>query len=181
MRRRGMARDFFQAMKQQLNKENKDETDMPDFIHVGLYYDQLKAYNKNFPFIKIILFDEFKQDIKRIIKELFNFLPIQNKDIIPENANIKYNVSGEPKNGLSQFIYNFWIGESFFKAFLKKTIPYDLRQKIISHVTGRILQKEEMPKKVKEYLANIYQDDINKLETFFNGPEKQKIIKSWIT
>jgi hypothetical protein len=77
----------------------------------------------------------------------------------------KYNVSGIPKN---KFIHKFLIKPNILKSIVKpiaKTlIPQGEWRKIVEKIKMKNLQKSQMKPETREYLKNLYRDDILKLQ-----------------
>jgi len=81
------------------------------------------------------------------------------------DVSIRYNVSGIPKN---KFIHKFLkesnILKSIIKPIVKTIIPQGERQKIIGKIKMKNLQKPQMKPETREYLKNLYREDILKLQ-----------------
>lgn len=128
----------------------------------GFYYKQLKRYYNTFPEnqIKIILFEDISVKPKKIIKEIFDFLEIENQ-FIP-NTSKKANVSGNPKGVLGWVIMKMRKYNCIPNIEFRKILP----EFIVNIILEEIYQK---PKKISQKLVSkltkkYYMEDIKNLE-----------------
>jgi hypothetical protein len=180
LRKRGYDLNFFEACKRKLAEEGKRDPSELNFIREGLYCDQIEAYRRTFPHLKIVLFEEFNESRQAILRDLFAFLGLDDTDYVPDNVDEVYNISGRPKNALSNGIFRFMHGESRMKRLGKRLIPYDLRQKLMSQVSKRILVRERPGTDVWAYLRDIYLPDMERLKTVFADTKQADIVQAWI-
>jgi hypothetical protein len=176
-RQGGWEADFFKFA-QQLEMPSH-QSDYYNFIRSGMYSEQVKAYRKNFPYIRFFMFEEFKANTDRVVKECLDFLGVDNI-VLPGNINKVYNFAGIPKNRLFSPIYDILFRENAFKSLIKPLIPSGIRLKIKTDLGKKIIKKEKIPTDVKKYLRNKFDQDLNLLLTLFDDSHKKKIIKSWI-
>lgn len=136
---------------------NIQKTRGHDYIGFGMYYNQVKAYLKEFPHVKIYLFEDLK-NIKDILKDLFEFLNVeQNVEI---TTDIKANPSGIPKN---RILINLLQKASFFKLIF----PPKLKVKLAcfrDDLLRKLLEKPEISVVVREKMINIFRRDILELQ-----------------
>jgi len=150
-----------------IRKEKKRKENNWEFIwfytEVGFYYNQVKAYLDNFNQVKIYLFDDLKKDGLGLVKDIYKFLGVDTS--FTPDISIKYNVSGIPKN---KFIHKFLKEPNILKnavaPFAKTLISKEKRRKIIEKIRMRNLQKHQMKPETREYLKNLYREDILKLQ-----------------
>ena len=152
--------------KDALEQENKRKNNYPPLYHytsIGFYYHQVKAYLEQFNQVKIVLFDDLKRDTLGLVKELYGFLGVT-PSFVPD-VRTRYNISGIPRNKLiHKFIRESNLLKSLVKPIVKSLIPYQERQRIIAKIKTKNLQKPQMKPETREYLKNLYREDILKLQ-----------------
>jgi len=129
-------------------------------IEAGMYYDQVKAYLENFSEVKIYLYDDLKKDPLSLVQDIYRFLEV-NDSFTPKSLGIKYNVSGIPKN---RFFYEIIFKSNPIKSVITPFIPRNLREKIIAIASQKLLKKPQMKPETREYLKELYQEDVLKLQ-----------------
>jgi hypothetical protein len=139
------------------------------YIRGGFYYEQLKRYFDTFNTyqIKVILYEDFKQNPLKVMQEIFKFLEVD--DTFNPDISTKFNQGGIPKNvNAYNLIFNNKISNIAQKS-LKIIIPLKIRQNLITEVQNRLLSKPEpLTPETRKKLKIIYQNDIYKLEQLIN-------------
>lgn len=152
---------FEEALNEEQNRKNNNWSFIWYYKEVGLYYNQVKAYMENFPQVKVFLYEDLKNKPKQLLRELFEFLEVDTS-FIPSNLNVRYNVSGIPKN---RFLYNFITKPNLLKKTLRPFLPKGLRMVIKNKLSPEaLLEKPKMKSETREYLKNFYREDIIKLQ-----------------
>ncbi len=133
------------------------------YLEVGNYYEQVKRYYDNFPAnnIKVIIFDNFKQDASAVMKDLFSFLGVDANFEIDMTQ--RFNEAGMPRFGK----LNYWLTQIGVYGLVKKVFSPELKEKIKSI----IYTKDNIPKITaaeKQHLQDYYRNDISKLEVLLN-------------
>lgn len=147
-----------------------------DYIQFGFYYEQLQRYYKRFDEnqIKIFLFEDLKSNMLHVMREIFEFLDVDDK-FIPD-VSIIHNVSGIPKSRtLHSLLSEPNLIRSSFSPIIRLFLPKTLRQKFRIHCTNVNLQKPDLPIDTRNYLINLYRDDILKLEALI-----QRDLTAWL-
>lgn len=138
------------------------------FLERGMYHEQLKVYFSNFPSdnIHVILLDDIKEDSKKEVFELYNFLGVST-DFYPSVLNKKvYSSIG------SRFPLLKRMGYLSFKT-LKALKLDELRKYILDHpifyeiyANINVVHKKYPPMKpsTRKRLKSYYREDIEKLE-----------------
>ncbi|MFW6285749.1 MAG: sulfotransferase domain-containing protein [Nanoarchaeota archaeon] len=161
---------FFKAIKKQ-----------PEFIQRSLYYKQLKRYYDLFKKdqIKVLFFEDIKNNPQKIIKEVEEFLKI--KHFTPNNLNKKVNKTTYPRFKIInkiltkiQKIKTTKLGKKLWK----NKYFWKLNRQFIS-IIKKINLKEgkriQLSNKDKKYLyENYFKEDIKQLEKLLN-----KDLSSW--
>jgi len=132
------------------------------YVKTGFYYNQVKAYVDNFKYIKIYLYDELK-DSENFIGSIFEFLNVKKINI--ENRQKVFNASGYPKNKIIQkFINNESILKKIIKPIAKKIFP----QNSLNIIKSNNLKKVPLNLKTRQYLQDVYIEDIEKLSNLID-------------
>lgn len=139
----------------------------PRCLSGGFYYNQVKAYLDNFNQCKIYLYDDLQKDTLALLKDIFEFLNVDSL-FIP-NVEIKYNISGIPKNKIKHEFLNKLIRSVILARIIKRLLlPKDKRievSKFIHNIKSRNLEKPQLKPETREYLKNLYREDILKLQS----------------
>ncbi|HBQ99866.1 MULTISPECIES: sulfotransferase [unclassified Roseofilum] len=101
------------------------------YTQVGMYSEQIKRYLDYFPpeQLKIIVYDDFRQDPLGTMKEVYQYLGVD--DTFVPNVEGRKNQGYWPKNKLvHQFLYT----SNPLKSFLEKWLPRSLYQKLIKNL-----------------------------------------------
>ena len=159
---------WFDHNKGRVNKPIKETVDNdPSYIEKGFYGKQLEQYLELFPKenILVLLYEDLINQPEQLYSRIFSFLKID-----PYKLDVKTNVN-KSRNVKSGFMKKFIKRGGFFKGIVKKLIPKKLHwyvwAKFLDLVAGK-KPYDELPKKMKEELLQIYMDDINKLELLFD-------------
>jgi hypothetical protein len=150
---------FEEALEKEEERKQKNWIWAWQYKNSGLYYDQVKAYLDNFRNTKVIVFDDFREQPKKILAEICEFLGV-NPDF-EFDTSYKYNVSGNPK---SQILYKLETSRGLV-IFLKKFIPNKMVGKLKNSLTGeKQMKKEKMKPETKQQLIKFFKNDILKLQ-----------------
>jgi len=129
-------------------------------IDPSIYPEQVKRYLKTFGSnkVKILIFEEFIKNPKKIVKEVLDFLELEGE---PTDAvETTHNVYGIPRGKMGKFLR----GSITVKKLSLKLVPQSLRWKMRDKIA---LKKEEKPKLQQEdrlILESFFQDDVLKLQ-----------------
>jgi hypothetical protein len=128
------------------------------YISLGLYYEQVKRYVDTFgkDRVKIYFQDDFKNDPVCILLDIYNFLGVDPRFCYEIEK--EHNVFFMPKNKIVDFLY-----KSSLRSLIASLLPRSIKEKIIE-IAFEQKQKPKMNKQTKEYLYDIYRDDIANLE-----------------
>jgi hypothetical protein len=143
---------------------HEELTPASSHVREGFYYQRLKRYFDIFPRqqIKIILFEELKQDPAQVIVELFDFLGV-NTNFVPDTS-VRHNPAGVPKVR--------WLNRLFFNPTLIRTAKAVLPESVQGMVKRARQQNLKtpppFPADVRAELLELYREDIRKLEGLLN-------------
>ena len=165
--------NFEDAFNSEESRIKKNWSPLYHYKSQGLYYKQLKKYYNLFDKnqIKIILFQDLTSKPKKITKEVFNFLEVD--DTFNSDTSIKANVSGIPKGFIGWIImkirkYNL-IPNIEFSKILPRTIVKIILKTIYSKPDK--IDKQLVDKLTKKH----YKEDIKKLELLI-----EKNLSHWL-
>ena len=152
-----------------------------DLIQEGFYYTHMKKYFEQFDpkKIKIFLYDDLRKDTPKVIKEMYQFLEVD--DSFKPDTSLRHNVSGKIKN---KFV-NKLIGQnSILKGGAEKIAPslmkkvkssYTLK-KIVSNLRQKNLEKPPLKEDTRIRLINeVYKDEILNFQDLI-----QKDLSNWL-
>jgi hypothetical protein len=138
----------------------------PEASHVkeSLYYRRLKRYYDLFPRdqIKIIIFEEFRKNPAKTIRDLFDFIGVD-PSFTPDTS-IRHNPAGIPKVRLLNRLF-------FHPALIRtaKSLFPEGVQEMLKQIQQRNLKAPpKFPSDLRAKLLDVYREDIQKLETLLN-------------
>ncbi|MEZ5014536.1 MAG: sulfotransferase [Chitinophagales bacterium] len=152
-------RDLLKELKADAAKAYKGWGVSHLYVEVGMYYAQVKRYLDLFPKeqVHIILFDDFKQDPKKAMRDLFGFIGADPD--FPVDMETKYNEAGMPRFGK----LNYFLTQTGLYTLSKKLVPERLKDRVKSiFYSGSNVPKLSAAE--REYLISLYTEDIRNLE-----------------
>ncbi len=156
---------FEEAIEPKILRKRNDEKWWWGFqyLDVGFYYNQVSAYLHAFDRgnVRIYLYEDFKKNAITVIKNIFEFLEVNN-DFIPE-VDTKHNVSNIYKyKSLNQFFtsYDQYV-KKLLRPLLLKVLGKERTTALVTYFNQKNILKVD-PNTKKEILK-IYKDDILKL------------------
>ena len=129
------------------------------YIELGMYNDQVERYMNVFGpnKVQVHLFEDLTNNPTNVIHEILRFLGVSTKIELPINE--AKNVYANPKNGLYKRLYaTRWVRKLARKVLPTQTVEY---------IRAKVLVRDKKPRLAvseRQRLAQIYRDDINKLE-----------------
>jgi len=133
----------------------------------GLYYRQVKAYIENFDRVKVALHDDLAEDALGLTQDMYEFLEVD-RSFAPDTRT-KYQVTGIPK---SRFFYEFLdVFQDVSKPIVRVILPKEKRSqwyKYLKALKVKTLVKPEMKPETREYLKNVFREDVLKLQDLLN-------------
>jgi len=139
-----------------LEKENLKNTSLlPDLFYIDntSYYCQVKHFMENFNNVKIVKYDDLKENPKNLMKEIFEFLGCsENKKINFERRynksssilKFKANIFGKFASVLPDKIFNFLPKNVQFKWIEKETINPDVEKLLAKHFYEEITKLQKL-------------------------------------
>jgi len=144
------------------------------FTRLGFYYDRVKRYIEVFgkSDAKILLYDDLKNDTRKVVKEIFGFLGVDTS-FIP-NIKIKYNTFSVPRNKVA---YAIWTNKALRKM-AEKSLPRIVIDRVKKSARKFLLNSREKPdmgEEARDFLKNLYRNDILKLQDLI-----QRDLSQWL-
>jgi len=162
----------------QLRREKYYQQNNYDFmwylIDLGFYSQQVKAYIENFSNVKIMLFDDLKNNATTFMQDFFEFVGVDSA--FTPDTSIRYNTSGIPSDKL----HNRFLYQKNIKGFLRRSAKLLFSDKSYKHIRiflrDRSLEKTpELPAALYSELLLLYKDDIHLLQGLVD-----KDLTSWL-
>ena len=158
---------FEKALKIEQNRLENDETltSMIMYKDMGLYHDMVNAYIVNFKNVHVIMYEDFQQNTKKVVKQTLAFLGILRCGELDTHS--KHNVGG--KSWRFSFLKQFFMKDNFIKKGLRVTFSKTLRKKF--RVFFEYLLKERVKPinpETKKELVSFFRNDVEKLEKLLN-------------
>jgi len=157
-----------------------------DYIKAGEYFESVKEYLKNFKNVKIIFFEEFKEDTESVVNDVYQFLSVDNSFITPKGAtNQVYNRGGQFRDELKFFLpfYRRFIDrKGSLRKITRKFVSLKIRSKIDEILQNFSLKRRFLSRNLtKKIIREYYEEDLKKLMTLLKDEKKQKILADWRT
>jgi hypothetical protein len=139
---------------------------------VGFYHKQVEAYMQNFTRVKICLYDDLSNNTRGLVKDIFAFLGVDSS--FNPDVDIKHNESPHEKMFLREFVLDY-------EHPLKKVLRPIFLRSIGMKSTERLInffkrgKQIEMKPETRNYLIDLYNDDILKLQDLI-----QRDLSGWI-
>jgi hypothetical protein len=137
-----------------------------DYTGGSMYYKQVKCYLQNFPKenIRIYLFEEFVNNTKDTLRDIFYFLGVKS-DFQGRTEKI-HNITAQP---IFKFLKDMEINEhNKARRVLRRILPDRIRKRLIKLTLRKNVVKVDMSTNDREYLNNLFHDEILRLGKLIN-------------
>ena len=138
------------------------------YLGKGFYHQQLIRYLRLFPAdqMKILIFDDFKQDPYRLLSEVFAFLEVD--ETFKPDISIRYNTSGAWRSGAFE-----WIMKRLqpVRRIAEKKLPPAL----VSKVGRTVMKSQTSSRGTRQMFINYYREDILQLQDLLH-----RDLSSWL-
>jgi len=140
-------------------------TPMVMYKDMGMYYEMVKSYQKNFSNVHVIIFDDFRDNTENQMKKIYHFLGISdNKNIDYET---RHNVGG--KRWKNDKMKHLLMRKNPIKSIFKKIIPKGLRREIRNNLVSASTNKvPPMKDHTRIMLNDFFREDVKKLSILLN-------------
>ncbi len=143
-----------------------------NYVDVGLYAEQVKAYMDNFERVLLLLFEE---DIVtgRATEKVLDFLNLDSLPKVPDNVHV--NISGNPQNRWLHRVMTDKMIVRKVKNVIKATPLYAGSRRVYRKILEANLKKEAMATETREMLKEKFQDNV----TLLTERTKLPVQKFW--
>ncbi|MDJ1178844.1 sulfotransferase [Roseofilum sp. BLCC_M91] len=155
-------KDFSKALKEEENRRKNHWSPVWRYQDFGFYGLQLQRYFDRFDRqqIKVYLYEDLQSDAKTMLKEIFQFLEVD--DTFTPNLKLRYNKSEVPKNKL---FHNFISNKNVVKRIIRPLIPAKIRQPMAAKAYRKNLGRlKPLSPELRQELIPIFREDILKLQ-----------------
>ncbi len=154
---------FLEMIKSHENLIQKNEFYIYNILEPGFYSKHIARFQKFFNSnqIKIIIFEEYIQDTQNSINSLLDFLELDDNFDFVEQSKNSYRI---PRNKIFEVILN----NKIIRKTSTSLVPTLTREKFGDKFLLKETQKPQMTKFERNYLKNIYNDEVKNLESLLN-------------
>lgn len=143
------------------------------YLARGFYYQQVKAYIDEFPNVQVCFYDDLRKAPKQVLENILDFMEVE-KNVSIDIGDV-FNASGRPiVPSISKLIRS----NSIPKRMLKLILPREMRNRLFETIKNVVykynLRREEMKPEIRQWLIEMYREDILMLETLV-----QRDLSSW--
>ena len=144
--------------------ENPSITPMIRYKDMGMYFNSVSEYIKEFKNVHIVLHDDFAQNTYLELKKIYNFLQVKNLQV---DTKKKYNVGASQWN--HRLLKGFFVSENSLKNFFRKYANERIKIFLWKVINLFFKTKNQyLRKETKDYLIDYFREDINKLAKLIN-------------
>lgn len=171
-------KNFAQALQEEEVRISRNWEHIWHYKQLGFYYVQLNRYFNTFSKqqIRVYLFDDFITNPDSILKDIFQFLGVDDS-FVPPDIFKRHNKSVVEQDKMSltnKALHSFLIKDSLIKSIFKPLVPTRMYRRIKWNII-QDLEKPPLPAKVQKQLVEIYREDICKLEKLI-----QRNLSKWV-
>jgi len=154
----GQTLSFSDIIKLSLNASSQDYY-TSIIVNGGFYADQVKRYLDIFGHskVKIIIFEEFIKNPKKIVNELLEFLEVNSK--VPDNISTIHNEFTVPRGKtITSLLKNRFIRK------IGERVPVTYYEPFVKKILGKKIPKPKISLEDRVFLEDLYKKDIQKLK-----------------
>jgi hypothetical protein len=154
--------DFAAALDAEQERIRREWEPIWHYVRMGFYSEQLERYYARFDRdrFRVVMYDEFASNPQRVLKELFQFLNVD--DCFAPDTSKRINVSLVPRN---HRLHHIVAGQYQLKTVVKKFVPQNTRQAVKRPLVDRnMMQPAPMSDNVRGRLVEVFRDDILKTQ-----------------
>lgn len=151
---------FENTVKDYFKKKNSQTVqDLEKIIRGSSYYLHVKQYLDIFGTdqVKIIIFEEFIKDPKKILKDIIEFLGLSSE---PPNLEEKNNSYSQPLGNVGEYI----VGNSVINNIAKLLLPKTNREKLLRTLLNKKSKKPILSQEIRNKLSTVFVGDVTKLK-----------------
>jgi hypothetical protein len=161
-------RPFYQALLEDMNRPVRGWGVSYLYYELGLYSEQVQRYLDIFgpDRIKILLFDEFRCDVKRALRDVALFLDLDPTPLQGIDTSKMHNSYAAPRNPLMRRL----AGAKFSRIIGQTIVPRRLGAFIFNKWFIKSAPKPPIDSQARDLLCSLYEPDLLKLERLLGRP-----------
>jgi len=162
---------FMDAMKKALNSQDYDSRRIAD---ASFYSQQVKTYLDTFGknLVKIIIFEEFVKDTRRVVKDVLEFLEVNAEP--PESIGEVHNPFAVPRGPFATFV----LRSRFMLKIRYNLVPHTMGSYLIRNVLKKKGTEPELSQEDRIFFEEIYRNDVKKLREILGRPIPWSLVKN---
>ncbi len=165
---------FEEAIHMQEERRENNWEFLYSYIEASKYFEQVKAYQKNFKDTLIILTEDLLKNPTNTFEEIFSFLEVDPQFKVDQT--IQYNKSGAPR---SRVIHQFFKKDNKLRKAIQPLthllLPSNIRKKLFYKLQSQNLKKIEIDPETYKKLNKVFKNDIVQLQKIIN-----KDLSDWL-
>lgn len=132
-----------------------------DLLKIRSYYNSLTRWYSEFDEaqIKVVLFDDIKQDTVAVARQLFDYLNVDPN--FSPNVSQAHNKGGVPKSDLKQSVVNTLRRYRRYRSYL----PTGVRERFTNFAQSNLEAAPPIPHDARQLLWDIFEEDTRKVAT----------------
>jgi len=162
---------FRDAIKKALNSQDEYSRRV---VEASFYSQQVKTYLDTFGknLVKIIIFEEFVKDVRRVVKDVLEFLEVNAEP--PESIGEVYNPFNVPRGPFATFV----LRSRFMLKIGANLVPHAMGSFLVRNVLKKKETKPELSQEDRIFLEEIYCNDVKKLREILGRPIPWSLVKN---
>lgn len=130
-----------------------------DYLRLGQYADDLRNYMRAFANVLVVDYAEFSARPALVLRQVFDFLGVENDLVSATVAERRYNVSGVPRHPALRPLAYLAYHQNPAKSLLARILPKPLKVKLQNRVGSLILKRSTPDADVMAELRQFYAEN----------------------
>jgi hypothetical protein len=153
--------EAYKIYQEKRTNENLYDIMKHHMIKGSFYSEPVKKFLKIFgkKQVKIIIFEEYASDVKKSVKDILEFLEVD--DYVPNNVDKAYNPYRQPLGKIGRAI----LQNPTIKGVAKSILPGDSARNLLRVTTGKKGKKPTLGSYERKELEKIFQQDVENLKS----------------
>jgi hypothetical protein len=153
---------FYEALLEDMNQPEKGWGITYLYYELGLYAEQVRRYLENFGHdrVKILLFEQFRRDVKGALRELAYFLEVDPAPLDSIDTSKLYNAYAAPRNQLMRRL----AGAKLSRIIGQNLVPRRIGAYIFERFFLKPAVKPPLDERARELLCTLYDPELDRLE-----------------
>lgn len=129
-----------------------------NYLTYGQYSEQVRAYQQNFPDVRVLVSDDLAADPSHVVRDCLEFLGVDSGT--PIDTGFRANVSGAPRH---KRLAALVIDDNPIKRLIKPFLSDAMRQRLRTAVLSRSLRRQPMSESAASLLRDYYKEEVTAL------------------